>query len=390
VRTAASVPAHVLLVTEVFPPQVGGSGVLLANVYSRLHSRVTVLTNGVGPPAADHPPSLEVIYRPIAWRSWGIVQPPAFRHYRRVAAEIRALSEAAPTVVHCGRALPEGLAARLSAPLRGRPFVCWAHGEEIEYASQSRELSFVMKRVYSAARAVIANSRQTAQRLEDIGVPPRKIHVVYPGVDTRRFTPDCDGSLVRRRFAAGSELLLLSVGRLQRRKGHDLVLFALAQLRESHPHLRYVIVGDGEERARLERLVAANGLADRVWFVGTIPDPELPAYYTACDIFVLPNRTDGDTEGFGIVFLEAAAAARPVIGGRSGGVPEAVEHGRTGLLVSGTDVHELAAAIRLLAGSMRARQAMGRNGRERVLSAFSWERAAASIEALHHEFTFGR
>ncbi len=121
-------------------------------------------------------------------------------------------------------------------------------------------------------------------------------------------------------------------------------------------------------------------------FLGEVPDGDLPRYYAACDMFLLPNRIDdGDVEGFGIVFLEAAATGRPAIGGRTGGVPEAVVDEETGLLVSGTDVGELAAAIQDLASSKDKRQAMGAAGRERVCRAFTWERAAAEVSAVHAE-----
>jgi phosphatidylinositol alpha-1,6-mannosyltransferase len=179
--------------------------------------------------------------------------------------------------------------------------------------------------------------------------------------------------------------MLLSIGRLQRRKGHDLVIRALGACREFAPRLTYVVVGDGDERLRLEGLVAALGLGDRVTFEGEVPAAALPAYYAACDIFVMPNRVDGvDIEGFGIVFLEAAAAGRPTIGGKSGGVPEAIDENRTGLLVEGTDVEELAGALRRLAGSKDLRQRMGDAGRARVVGQFNWQRAADDVLRLHH------
>src|SRR5207244_13456776 len=150
----------------------------------------------------------------------------------------------------------------------------------------------------------------------------------------------------RRRYAAGaSDGLLLSVGRLQRRKGHDVAIQAVAALRSRCPNVRYVIAGDGDERQRLERLVGEHHLEGRVLFAGIVADADLPAFYAACDVFLLPNRVDdGDIEGFGIVFLEAAASGRPVIGGDSGGVPEAVERDVTGLLVDGASVEAVADA----------------------------------------------
>jgi phosphatidylinositol alpha-1,6-mannosyltransferase len=176
----------------------------------------------------------------------------------------------------------------------------------------------------------------------------------------------------------------LSVGRLQRRKGHDNAIRAVASLREELPNLRYVIAGDGEERARLEQLAADLQVEDSVFFAGTVSAEELPAFYAACDVFVLPNRVDedGDLEGFGIVFLEAAASGKPVIGGDSGGVPEAVERDVTGLLVDGANVAAVSAAIQHLATSEPCRRRLGTAGRARVERCFSWDRAAHTISDL--------
>jgi phosphatidylinositol alpha-1,6-mannosyltransferase len=188
---------------------------------------------------------------------------------------------------------------------------------------------------------------------------------------------------VRRRYAGPGDILLLSVGRLQRRKGHDIAIQAIATLRTRLPNLRYVIAGDGEERSRLERLAADLNVQDRVFFAGIVSDADLPAFYAACDIFLLPNRVDeGDIEGFGIVFLEAAASGKPVIGGNNGGVPEAVDRDVTGLLVDGADVWAVAAAIADLATSEERRGRMGLAGRVRAHGSFSWQRAAAAVSEL--------
>ena len=255
-------------------------------------------------------------------------------------------------------------------------------------ARTSRELTTLTRWVYRVASAAIANSLSTARMLEDIGVPTEKVHVVYPAVDAARFAPDVAPHPIRRPFVPPNGQLLLSVGRLQRRKGHDLAIAAMAALREEFPDLRYVIVGDGAERRRLEELIAENRLEERIHLAGEVSEDELPAYYTAADIFLLPNRLDGaDVEGFGIVFLEAASSEKPVIGGSSGGVPEAVADGQTGLLVSGTDRSELADAIRRLATSPELRCRMGTAGRQRVLKNFTWDRAAEMVSDLHAEIT---
>jgi phosphatidylinositol alpha-1,6-mannosyltransferase len=126
------------------------------------------------------------------------------------------------------------------------------------------------------------------------------------------------------------------------------------------------------------------GVNDRVIFLGAVSSDMLPACYAAADIFVHPNRVDGrDFEGFGLVFLEAAAAGLPVIAGQTGGAPEAIEAGKTGLLVSGTDVAEMVRALRCLLANPDGRRAMGRAGRERAVSQFSWERAADLTRQAH-------
>jgi len=388
-------PTKALLVSELFPPAVGGSAVLFDGIYSRLRGAdVFVLTDGpaTGRPAPpERRGTVTVMKRPLATRRWGVMDPKGLWQHVRLAAQLRRLTARRQSVVHCARALPEGVAAMLAQSFGGPPYVCWAHGEDIASALTSRELTWLARRVYLGATAVLANSRNTAAMLAALGVPPSKILVVYPAVDADRFHPGVDGSHVRQRYAGCDDVMLLSVGRLQRRKGHDVAIRAIASLREELPNVRYVIAGDGEERARLERLAIDEGVQDRVFFAGTIADDDLPAYYAACDVFLLPNRVDdGDIEGFGIVFLEAAASGKPAIGGDSGGVPEAVERDVTGLLVDGASVDAVTAAVRHLATSRPCRERLGRAGRARAQRSFSWQRAAATISDLQRRVAIDR
>lgn len=380
---SAEAEARALLVTELYPPDVGGSAVLLHEIYSRLPGPVTVLTADRNLP--PHSGRETVVRRPISTRRWGVADPRAAFHHIRVAREVRRLSTTSHTIVHCGRALPEGVSALFNRYLRGAPYVCWAHGEDLVSAWSSRELSLLLRRVYARAEVVFANSRNTASMLQSMAIDAGRIATVYPGVDAERFSGDAPGhDDVRRRFVKTPGTLLLSVGRLQRRKGHDLAIQALARLVRTDDRLQYVIVGDGEERDRLERMARECGVGARVFFVGEVDAADLPAYYAACDIFLLPNRVDdGDIEGFGIVFLEASSSAKAVIGGNSGGVPEAVAHGSTGLLVGGTDADELACAIRRLIDDEPLRLQLGRMGRQRVLHSFTWKRAADLVDGVH-------
>lgn len=382
----AETSARVVLLSEVFPPAIGGSATLFWHAYRSIGPRVTVLTEGPGPDHGDRG-EFSVRRLPGAAVGWGVSRPTSLRHHVGRARALREVVGPDPAVVHCGRALPEGLAARLAYPGGAVPYVCWVHGEELAYMGSSRELRWLGRQVYRHAAGVIANSRHTAACLRAFGVTPARLAVAHPGVDASRFTVCAeDVSAVRARYASPGEHLLLSVGRLQRRKGHDLVIAALASLVRQGAPLRYLVAGDGEERGRLQAFAVETGVADRVSFVGRVTDDALPALYGACDVFVMPNRVEaGDFEGFGIVFVEAAAAGKPCIGGTTGGAPEAVEDGVTGLLVSGTDVAELAAVIARLAGDAGLRQAMGEAGRRRAREQFTWEATAAAVRRLHED-----
>jgi len=372
-RVAGRRGGRVVLLTELYPPAVGGSAVLFHGIYSRLgDADVTVVT----PPATSR---------------WGVIDPRGLAGHLRLAAQLRRQLPRRQGFVHCARALPEGVAAMMAQSLGGPGYVCWAHGEDLASALTSRELTWLTKMVYRRSTAALANSRNTAGMLTALGVPETKIHIVHPAVDADRFHPRVDGSAVRRRYAAdASDVLLLSVGRLQRRKGHDVAIQAVAALRSRCPNVRYVIAGDGDERQRLERLVGEHHLEGRVFFAGIVADADLPAFYAACDVFLLPNRVDdGDIEGFGIVFLEAAASGRPVIGGDSGGVPEAVERDVTGLLVDGASVEAVADAIAALATSDERRRRMGLAGRVRAQQCFSWQHAAARVSDLQRRIGGG-
>lgn len=378
---------NVLAVSEQFPPAIGGSGELLRNIYLRLDdSAVAVWADSEdGAPGELLDGPLRVTRFPMRSADWGILRRDGLARYVRQARRIQRATRAPRTIVQCARALPEGVAAWLASQFGGAPYVCWAHGEDITAALTSREYAFLLRRVLRGASAVLANSANTAALLAELGLDQSRITIVYPGVDVDRFTPDVAGAAQLRASLLGTDdALLLTVGRLQRRKGHDLMLEAVAALRRGGRRVRYVVVGEGSERERLVGLAESLGVADAVVFTGAVPADALPRYFAAADIFCHPNRVDGtDIEGFGIVFLEAAAAGVPTIGGASGGVPEAVADGVTGLLVSGRSAEELTTALATLLDRPDRRAEMGRAGRDRVLRAFSWETAAARVATVH-------
>ena len=388
-RRLRSARPRAVVLTELFPPTIGGSGELLANVYSRFGEiPVTVLTGAASgdTPSLRGPSDLLTVRRDTKWsRNWGLLHPVGgWRHLVRTQRLLR-LARAGQAVVHCARAFPEGLDGYLAKRLGGADYICWVYGEELAYTRYSRELSRFMPLVYRNAGAILAISQNTARHLVEFGVPADRITIIRPGVDAERFSPKAaSAQAVRRRLTQGDEVVLMTIGRLQRRKGHDLVLQTLATLGPESPPVRYVVVGGGPEEPRLQQMARELGVAERVTFVGAVPAEELPGYYAAADIFVHPNRNDGgDFEGFGIVLLEAAASGLPVIAGDTGGSPEAVENGSTGVLVSGVSVDQLKTVLLELIRSPFRRRTMGEAGRTMVLSEFSWDHAAASVAAIH-------
>jgi len=179
--------------------------------------------------------------------------------------------------------------------------------------------------------------------------------------------------------------IILTVGGLVARKGHDMVIRALPRLRQTVPDVMYLIVGDGPYRTQLETLAVALGVQDHVIFVGKVPGEYLPDIYALSDVFVMPSREQlnvCDVEGFGIVFLEANACGKPVVGGRSGGIPDAIIDGVTGLLVNPHDPEDIANALaRLLTdGDLAVR--IGRQGRLRVASDFNWARLGRRVRGI--------
>jgi phosphatidylinositol alpha-1,6-mannosyltransferase len=235
-----------------------------------------------------------------------------------------------------------------------------------------------MQYVLRHVEHVVANSDFTRTQLIALGVPPERIVLIPPGVDVDVFRPGLPCDDLREQLALGPESkLILSVGRLSERKGFDQVVRALPALRSSGIDAHFALIGIGEDMARLRSLVADLGIGAYTHFLGHVEPDDLPRWYNACDVFAMPNReVAGDTEGFGIVYLEAAACAKPAVAGIAGGTGSAVLHGITGLRVDGTSQKEVETALfSLLADSLTAER-LGSNALERVMREFSWGRVA--------------
>lgn len=205
-----------------------------------------------------------------------------------------------------------------------------------------------------------------------------------PAVNVERFHPDVDGTAMRERWGVADAPVVACISRLVPRKGQDRLIDVWPEVCERIPGARLLIVGDGPYRKRLERLASARGVADAVVFTGRVEHADLPAYYAACDVFALPCRTRRagiDVEGLGIVLLEASATGRPVIAGDSGGAPDAVDNGITGVVIPDRR-DALIAAICDLLGDPARRARMGAAGRAWVIENWTWSVPAGRFAAL--------
>lgn len=374
-----------LLLTEQWFPHIGGSIHLFDEIYGRRFPPGELVHVVAGSAPGDQACDARYI-RPVTrfdGSRYPWLRPESLAAYAQMSAAAMTVAvRDRIDVVHCARVIPEGLVGLMLHRTLGIPYVVWVHGEEVSMYLRYPGKRALMPAILGNARAVICNSTFSRGQAHTAGAPTERLQVINPCVDIARFTGPFDVSDIRARYGLEGKTVLLTVGRLTRRKGHDHVLQALAQLRRRD--LVYLVLSDGELEAELHNLTRELGLEDTVRFVGPVPAAELPRYYSASDIFIMANRTlpTGDVEGFGMVFLEASASGLPVIGGRSGGVVDAVAHEESGLLVDGGSVTDIAEAIARLLDDADLRRTLGTQGRRWVRQRFSWESAARRVREI--------
>jgi len=363
-----------LIVTNDFPPRIGGVERFVFDLADRLPpDRIRVI-------APSHPGDRGFdrgLDFPVERLERGRMFPP--RHLRRRLRELIG-SPDRPDVVLFGHALPLGMAGPMVASM-GVPYAMLTHGAEY-WLAKTPVLSAMFR--WGASRAsrvfVISTFIEGAVRRVVPGHVP--VAMLSPGVDTTRFTPHVDGRWVRETFDVGDRPLILSVSRMVPRKGQDVLIESLPHVRRSVPGAVLLLVGDGPTRDELEAQVSARGLSSSVRFIGEVPDLDLPAFYAAADVFSTPCRSRWrglEVEGFGIVFLEAAAAGLASVAGDSGGAAEAVIDQETGLIVDGSDVSATAGALVRILSDEGLAATMGRVARFRAVDLYDWDRIVAVL-----------
>ena len=366
-----------LLLAASFPPALGGVETLLYHTNRRLTEPPLVLAPR---PAAAPDLFVRQVTTPLiaraAYRAEWRLHPSL--HYlqtfwRPASAAIRAWR---PRVLQIGHVYLAPL-GWLVARRFNLPWIVYAYGQEVWRGGRPVGLTpldgLLRGSALRAADAVLVPGTFTAGLLRrDWCLPVDRLHHVPYGADPRPDAPLPTGTS------------LLSVARLVPRKGIDTVIHALADLPGD---VTYRVVGRGPDEGRLRDLARSLRVEHRVVFLGRLDDAALDAEYRRCTLFVLPARRtpDGDLEGYGLVYFEAAAWGRPVVAGRSGGEIDAVVDGETGLLVDGGSVDSVRAAISTLLACPERLAAFGANGRRRVESTHNWTSAARVVDEILHQ-----
>ena len=335
-----------LLLTENFPPKEGGSGRWFWELYSRLpNDKVLIVANDTPEGREfDNTHELDIVRIELESTEWGLASTKGLGFYwETIRKVLKLIKEHGIEEVHCGRVIPEGVIARALKLLAGARYNCFVHGEDVETAATSREHSLLVKNVCKNASMLICNSENTANIVRKLGFDSgSKCEVLHPGVDTSRFEVAAPDTSFRQQMGWSGKRVLLTVGRLQRRKGQDFLIKSMPALLKEFPDLFYAVVGRGECYDELISLVDQHELHDNVCVYPDMDDEALIKCYQQCDIFILPNRTiDNDIEGFGMVLVEAQVCGKPVIAGDSGGTRETMNIGKTGHIIDCSSTENL-------------------------------------------------
>jgi len=299
-----------------------------------------------------------------------------------------------PSFTWCAELKPAGYPARWLAARHGVPYGVIVYGTELLLIQEKIRRSRFKRRtagsIIGQAAVIVAISRWTADLARDVlgtldlAVP---VETVPLGTTPSLFRPGVDASGVRAKYGLNGGSWLLTVARLEWHKGIDTMIKALPAVRAAHPTARYAIAGVGDRLPQLEQLKQQLNLGDAVRFLGAVSDDELPALYNAADLYVgVSRRHDLLVEGFGISLVEASASGLAVVGGRSGGVPDAVRDGETGILVDPDDPAAVAAGVNELLANPERRKQLGAAGRKAVETYYNWDRVVRELMAIDQRY----
>lgn len=371
-----------LFITTIFPPSTGGIELCLHNIIKRLPKEKAVVLAQENDASQDFDKaqnyrilrkSLESKYLRPKW----LLSP---------LSVLKIVRKEKPELIQAAHGFASYFSAWILKKFLGTPYFVWAYGLDILSMRKSRMMRFFVKIIYKDAAGGVANSNFTKEEMIRAGIDREKVFVIYPGVDSEKFQrQQAPESIYQKYHLPHNKKILLSVSRLVARKGFDLAIKAMPRILKKFPDAIYILGGKGPDEARLKLLVsrASPQVQDAVRFIGFADEQDLPYLYSCADIFLMPSRQiNEDVEGFGMVFLEANSCACPVIGGNSGGIPEAIYDGQTGFLVDPKDPQDLAEKVNSILGDKELAKKMGEQGKRRAAEEFSWEKIATTFKKL--------
>ena len=277
-------------------------------------------------------------------------------------------------LIVCAQVLPAGIGGYLAKRMLGKPYITICYGEELTMSKRKKIHRFLMKKILTHAEIVLTISKFTRNELISFGVNDKKINIIYPPVDTS-IVPTCSERImaIREKYEFYGKKIVLMVGRLIERKGFDNTIKIFHEVKNEVSSAILIIIGIGEQEDYLKVLVNERGLEKDIIFLKNLSDEEIRFMYSICDVFLLPARTleNEDTEGFGIVFIEANLFGKPVVGGKTGGTNDAIVNGVTGLLIDGNNLEEIKLALVNVLKKPDYARRLGQQGRKRVLEEFN-------------------
>ena len=365
---------NILVITNDFGPRTGGIETFVMGLLERIvDHKVVVFTSQQGD-TSEYDQQWFKKFGVQVIRDRSKILLPSLRVAKR-AKEIAQMHNI--EVVVFGAAAPLALMAPKLRKAGVKKIIALTHGHEVWWA-RIFPFNLAMKRIGNSVDHLTylgeftrqAISRSLSQKSIDSMVK------IAPGIDTFHFSPQADATQRRTELGLESKKIIISVGRLVHRKGQDKLIQAFPTIVREIPNAHLLIVGEGPYRAHLEKLVEKLSLKANVTFVGRIFYNDLPSYLSASDVFVMPSRSRFfglEVEGLGIVYLEASACAIPVVAGVSGGAPDAVQEGITGLCVDGTNTGQIAEAVIHICSDSKRATKMGLAGRNWVIEQWQWE-----------------
>ena len=362
----------VLLVTNDFGPRAGGIETFVMGLLERVPKGEVIVYTSHQSSTGEYDRRWRDEYGVEVVRDKSSILLPTPRVIRNLQKLIRRRNL---STVWFGAAAPLGVSARWLRKAGAEHIVALTHGHEVWW-SKVWPFSWAISEIARSVDVVTYLGDFTHQAIARRFKDKNKLTKIAPGIDTEHFRP-LDGRELREKYGIADRATIVSVGRLVHRKGQDRLVEAMPLVLKEIPEAHLVFIGEGPHRKRLDELVKKFKLENHVTFIGRIQYSDLPRHFSLGDIFAMPSRSrlfGLEVEGLGIVYLEASACGLPVVGGNSGGAPDAVKEGITGFVVDGNKLPEIADRIITLLKDDELRNQMGNAGRSWAMEEWQWKR----------------